>query len=141
MLVDAKILKDLRALTDILRRLDNTTHRRYTGDIRGATHYLQNLCARLERAAQLLQKLETYRGHGFNLSAVLARRYPDAERMEKELTVLIQKMEDLVPIITEYRRRRVEFLVPARQKFEALITDPEKHREIKSLWYKMTEDI
>lgn len=143
MLPDGKKVRELKGIFNFLSSLDTETNRLFSSEIRDILSSSRTLIEKTEAAAELRRKLELAKSRGFEVQDVLDERFTSFEQMVREITELVKQVEEIQKIITEYERikRDVDSTNETIRQFEQILHQPQKHREIKSLWYKIKDEV
>jgi hypothetical protein len=127
----------LKGFLSFLTKLDHDLLRRFHRNIAVISDQVSILLRTLEKEVVLLQKVEAYRSYGFIVDVNFPSNTSHDDAI-KLLTSLITNMDELIPIVQKYRQIAYKLPVAQKHQFENLIKYPERHKEIKHLWDKIT---
>lgn len=139
MLSDSKIQKDFNSVGDFLQTLSQKTDHRFRPEIHKVLDTIKMISTNLATEVELRKDLEHYKAKGFNVRSYLNKTYSNFKDMEKQLTSVVTNLETLDKIRVDYLAIRSEVSAELRNRFEAILYDPDKLLMVRSLWTKIKE--
>jgi len=136
-LITDKLRKDFDSIeylfTEVLRQTDG----RYKKDLASVMGTLKVMSGKLKTETDLRKRLEHFKARGFKVKKYIDATYDDFTKAESVINGGIRILDELTKLGQEYESIRSNVSPETRQRFEAIMKDPEALPEVKSLWAKI----